>query len=92
MGWRSKQVLLQGNQRREQVSWLWFGIVTGAIIAVTWTLREHRKMLRTMAQVIQIHEHNFKLLIKRENEKNPWTSRPLTEEDKEHYGQEGENK
>jgi hypothetical protein len=31
-------------------------------------------------------------LIKGENKTNPWTSRPLTEEDKEHYGLEGENK
>jgi len=27
-----------------------------------------------------------------ENKNNLWTSRPLTDEDKEHYGQEGENK
>jgi hypothetical protein len=31
-------------------------------------------------------------LIKGENKTNPWTSRPLTEEDEEHYGLEGENK
>jgi len=31
-------------------------------------------------------------LIKGENKTNPWTSRPLTDEDKEHYGLEGENK
>lgn len=31
-------------------------------------------------------------LIKGENKTNPWTSRPLTEEDKEHYGLKGENK
>jgi hypothetical protein len=49
------------------MSWLWFGLLSGAIIAVTWTLREHRKMMRTMAQIIQIHEHNIKLLTKGEN-------------------------
>jgi hypothetical protein len=31
-------------------------------------------------------------LIKGEKKGNLWTSRPLTEEDKEHYGLEGENK
>jgi hypothetical protein len=31
-------------------------------------------------------------LIKGENKTNLWTSRPLTEEDEEHYGLEGENK
>lgn len=31
-------------------------------------------------------------LIKGENKTNLWTSRPRTEEDKEHYGLEGENK
>ena len=31
-------------------------------------------------------------LIKGENKTNPWTSRPLTEEDIEHYGLEGEDK
>lgn len=31
-------------------------------------------------------------LIKGENKTNSWTSRPLTEEDKEHYGLKGENK
>jgi len=29
-------------------------------------------------------------LIKGENKTNPWTSRPITEEDIEHYGLEGE--
>lgn len=30
--------------------------------------------------------------LKGENKKNPWTNRPLTDEDKEHYGQVGESK
>ena len=34
----------------------------------------------------------FIALIRGENKTNLWTSRPLTEEDKEHYRLEGENK
>ena len=34
------------------MSWLWFGILAGSIITVTLTLREHRKMLATLAQEI----------------------------------------
>ena len=36
--------------------WLWFGFLVGAIIAFTWTLREHRKMLAHLAQHIQLIE------------------------------------
>lgn len=38
------------------MSWLWFGLLAGFIIAVTWTLREHRKMLAHLAQHIQLIE------------------------------------
>ena len=51
------------------MSWLWFGIVTGAIIVVTWTLREHRKMLATLAQEIivlkdeaKFYQHSVNML------------------------------
>ena len=51
------------------MTWLWFGIVTGAIIAVTWTLREHRKMLATLAQKIimlkdeaKFYQHSVNML------------------------------
>jgi len=44
------------------VNWLWFGLLAGSIITITLTLREHRKMLRTLAEVAQIHEHNFRVL------------------------------
>jgi hypothetical protein len=44
------------------MNWLWFGLLSGSIITLTLILREHRKMLRTLAEVIQIHEHNFRML------------------------------
>jgi DNA-binding Xre family transcriptional regulator len=49
------------------MNWLWFGLLAGSIITITLILREHRKMLRTLAQVVQIHENNLNLLIKGEN-------------------------
>jgi len=51
------------------MGWLWFGFLTGAIIAVTWTLREHRKMLATLAQKIimlkdeaKFYQHSVNML------------------------------
>lgn len=51
------------------MSWFYFGIVAGAIIAFTWTLREHRKMLAHLAREIivlkdeaKFYQHSINML------------------------------